>query len=287
MTNHYRTLGVDAGAEAVVIRSAYLALIRRYHPDRGGEDADPARAQAITAAWEVLRDPERRAAYDRGRTARLQPGGAVAAGLSGLPLGPKVRGGTFGRNLVVLLAAGTIGLGWWASTQPVAAPPAAPVVAARKPAAPLAAPAISPPVDEEVLAKAEAELAAMSPPPPVPDEAEEIPVVLPPLPAAKPLPVRMAERRPAAQPRFRPVAAPAAVSAPQQSTADPQDLAPLERHLQLLTDQSLRYGNAAEQARLFATREAFLKKLAACEDDGCRRTAYLRRNQEVAEIMRD
>ena len=50
MINHHRTLGVDPQADPVVIRSAYLALIRRYHPDKGGDEADAVRTQAVTAA---------------------------------------------------------------------------------------------------------------------------------------------------------------------------------------------------------------------------------------------
>jgi curved DNA-binding protein CbpA len=75
--DHYRTLQVTRNADAEVIERAYKALALKYHPDRGS--ADPARAgdlnarmQAINAAYAVLRDPERRRAYDR----TLAPEGA-------------------------------------------------------------------------------------------------------------------------------------------------------------------------------------------------------------------
>ena len=60
---HYDVLGVreDAGAEE--IRAAYLDLARRLHPDHAG-GSDEA-MQAVNAAWQVLRDPVRRQAYDR------------------------------------------------------------------------------------------------------------------------------------------------------------------------------------------------------------------------------
>ena len=45
------------------IRAAYRDLARRYHPDAQGGDG-PTMA-AVNAAWEVLSDPDRRAAYDR------------------------------------------------------------------------------------------------------------------------------------------------------------------------------------------------------------------------------
>ncbi|WP_236783043.1 J domain-containing protein [Arthrobacter sp. QXT-31] len=44
---------------------AYRALMRRHHPDVGGADAVPAELQLIMDAFSVLRDPQRRRAYDR------------------------------------------------------------------------------------------------------------------------------------------------------------------------------------------------------------------------------
>ena len=303
MINHYRTLGVDPQAETVVIRSAYLALIRRYHPDRGGDEADAARAQAVTAAWEVLRDPERRAAYDETRQARFEPdsaGGALAIRPS------RARGGAAARNLFLLLAAATIGLGWWALQQPPsvlsgagATAPRAAMAPARPSEAAQSVPAIRPPEDEQAARRQ----IAQNEQPRLPDAGREpevdVPVVLPPLPAAEParLPSRAAEtdaRRPPSAGRPQPVTMPARAKAEERvpvTTATPApariDLAPLERHLQLLTDQSLRYGTEAKRSRLFATREGFLKRLRDCGDDACRREAYLRRNAEVAEIMRN
>lgn len=288
VSNHYRTLGVNPDAEDVVIRSAYLALIRRYHPDSGGAEADAARAQSITAAWEVLRDPERRAAYDEGRRARFHPelGAVMVAG------GPKVRGGAAARNLFLLLAAGTIGLGWWALQGPLGsgAGPQPRVLAAGS-AAPVAeAGSTSPLIVEEVET-----VVADLPPSPPRIESNAGAVVLPAVPAdSPPLPARVGaspvpERRVAAADLPVRAAAPArqpASIAATETKAAAIDLAPLERHLQLLTDQSYQFADAPRRSRLFATREAFLQRLNSCVDDGCRRDAYLRRNLEVAEIMR-
>lgn len=70
MADHYRTLNVAADAEAEVVRAAYLALMRKHHPDRVGDDrAAQARAQEISAAFAILGDPDRRARYDRDRGA--------------------------------------------------------------------------------------------------------------------------------------------------------------------------------------------------------------------------
>jgi hypothetical protein len=67
---HYDELGVAPTASAAEIRSSYLRLARRFHPDglsdvpaaeRAGASARMAR---INAAWSVLSDGRRRAAYD-------------------------------------------------------------------------------------------------------------------------------------------------------------------------------------------------------------------------------
>ncbi len=61
-SNLYRTLQVDPAAEEIVIRAAYRALMKRYHPDRGG---DAAYARMLNAAYATLADPVARQAYDR------------------------------------------------------------------------------------------------------------------------------------------------------------------------------------------------------------------------------
>jgi DnaJ-class molecular chaperone len=67
LKTHYETLGVTAKAEDVAIEGAYKALIKRYHPDKRGPDvgADDGQAQAINEAYRILRDPQKRAQYDR------------------------------------------------------------------------------------------------------------------------------------------------------------------------------------------------------------------------------
>lgn len=64
----YDVLGVSQTASATEIRTAYRELATRYHPDRhdGNTLADLAteKLASINAAYEVLSDPQRRAAYD-------------------------------------------------------------------------------------------------------------------------------------------------------------------------------------------------------------------------------
>jgi curved DNA-binding protein CbpA len=61
---HYEILNVAPGAELVVIDAAYRALMKKYHPDQGGGAADGPSAADINRAYAVLRDAQRRAAYD-------------------------------------------------------------------------------------------------------------------------------------------------------------------------------------------------------------------------------
>lgn len=62
--DHYATLGVAWHADRARIRTAYLELMRRYHPDQNPSPSAAAQAQAITAAYAVLSDPSRRSSYD-------------------------------------------------------------------------------------------------------------------------------------------------------------------------------------------------------------------------------
>jgi hypothetical protein len=58
---YYEVLGVGESASSVEIRSAYRAAARSLHPDAGGSEVA---MQELNVAWNALRDPARRAAYD-------------------------------------------------------------------------------------------------------------------------------------------------------------------------------------------------------------------------------
>ena len=60
-TNLYQTLQVDPRAEHAVIQAAYRALMKRYHPDRGGSASH---AQRLNAAYATLSNAAKRRAYD-------------------------------------------------------------------------------------------------------------------------------------------------------------------------------------------------------------------------------
>jgi molecular chaperone DnaJ len=82
-TDYYKVLGVSRSASDEEIKKAYRKLARQYHPDRNqGDKASEERFKEISQANDVLGDPEKRKAYDRG-PATFSPGGAGAGGSFG------------------------------------------------------------------------------------------------------------------------------------------------------------------------------------------------------------
>jgi molecular chaperone DnaJ len=78
MADFYAVLGVARTASDDDIKKAYRKLAMTYHPDRnnGSKDAEE-RFKEITEAYDVLRDPQKRAAYDRYGEAGLRGGGGA------------------------------------------------------------------------------------------------------------------------------------------------------------------------------------------------------------------
>jgi molecular chaperone DnaJ len=79
----YAILGVDKKVSPEDLKKAYRKLARQYHPDRNpGDDAAEKRFKEISAAYDILGDPEKRKEYDnKGASAFF--GGEGAGGFSG------------------------------------------------------------------------------------------------------------------------------------------------------------------------------------------------------------
>lgn len=70
MTNHYETLGVALDAQPDEIKTAYRGLVKDNHPDRmqpglGLRGPAEETLKAVNLAFEVLKDPDQKTAYDR------------------------------------------------------------------------------------------------------------------------------------------------------------------------------------------------------------------------------
>ena len=63
--DYYRILGIEQNATQAQIKSAYRRLARRYHPDVSPFHDAEERFKAISAAYDTLKDANRRVAYDR------------------------------------------------------------------------------------------------------------------------------------------------------------------------------------------------------------------------------
>ena len=75
-TDYYELLQVERGADDKAIKSAYRRLAMECHPDRnGGCPEAEARFKAISEAYDCLKDPQKRAAYDRFGHAAFRQGG--------------------------------------------------------------------------------------------------------------------------------------------------------------------------------------------------------------------
>src|SRR5919109_676269 len=97
--DYYKTLGVGKNASDEEIKKAYRKLARQYHPDRNpGDKKVEERFKEISQAHDVLSDPDKRKAYDRGS-------GPFGFGMPG-GFDPSTFGGGFGDILSNLFGGG-------------------------------------------------------------------------------------------------------------------------------------------------------------------------------------
>jgi molecular chaperone DnaJ len=82
--DYYELLEVERTADDATIKTSYRKLAMRFHPDKnpGCKDSE-ARFKSISQAYDCLKDPQKRAAYDRLGHEAFQNGGGGAAGQGG------------------------------------------------------------------------------------------------------------------------------------------------------------------------------------------------------------
>jgi molecular chaperone DnaJ len=76
---YYETLEVERDADDSVLKSSFRKLAMKFHPDRNpGDDTSEVKFKEINEAYEVLKDKDKRAAYDRYGHAAFEQGGGGA-----------------------------------------------------------------------------------------------------------------------------------------------------------------------------------------------------------------
>src|SRR5580765_906900 len=83
----YETLGVAKGVDEKGLKAAFRKLAMQFHPDRNpGDTSCEHKFKEINEAYETLKDPQKRAAYDRFGHAAFENGG-MNGGASGFAAG--------------------------------------------------------------------------------------------------------------------------------------------------------------------------------------------------------
>ena len=279
LADHYATLGLPPYAEHSAVRAAYLALMQRYHPDRNPSAEAAERARELTAAYEVLGDPDGRADYDLAR-AQAHPRAAMAR-----------RNGSGARRAFLTLAPlAAIALVMLLFFVPrTVSEPDTRTAAASQPSAPRerTAPAVlrRAPMQSKVADSNKPAPVRIAPPPASveigrPAVSAEVKRSPPPSVPAPPAPSRTEPQRRVVQRTSVSNGCEAGGPACKDSA-----LAGLDRHLGILFRQSVQRADAAKQGSLYRDHYRFIARLNGCSTDACKQREYLDRMKEVSNTM--
>jgi hypothetical protein len=281
-TDCYAILGVSPKAEDVVIGAAYRALMRHYHPDTNPDPEAQAKAQAITAAYAILRDPAKRADYDAQRAAD----DLWSEDDDEAPRKPPPAMRTVGIALAALALA-LVAMVWTlAERQP--APPADHTPMMKQDEAgsqPMPAePVVQLEPESERLARLreEAEILTQGQAPPAEEIVAAEPVIAP---KASP---GVAVRAPPSRRKAMPAPVPPRQVASKPKAAPPKKderLATVETMAAGYFTQSMANASDAKKELLVGARDRSAAKRKACRSDSCIADAYVRQIRETSAIM--
>jgi len=297
----YAILGVTPAAEDVVIRAAYRALMRHYHPDTNPDPEAQEKAREITVAYSVLRDPAKRAQHD----ARLAAGDH--AWFADEPDGPPppppaMRGVGIGAAVLALALVGVV-WAWPQTDAPVqhrTAPASKPTV--HEPAATPVQPVVQLEPESERLAnlRRDSEILATPPAGPPPVAIPDVPQPDPPKPvrvaSAEPIHALPAPRRARPTPITLPppvkAASDTSKAAPLQTRAGcpsggckSDKIATLERMSAGFFSQSMVHADRAKKDLLVSARDRFAAERKACRSESCVSDSYVRQIRETSAIV--
>ena len=81
--DYYEVLGLSKGASDEEIKRAYRKMAKKYHPDINKEPGAEEKFKEVNEAYEVLSDPQKKAAYDQFGHAGMEGGGFGGFGQGG------------------------------------------------------------------------------------------------------------------------------------------------------------------------------------------------------------
>lgn len=285
--DYYAVLGLSPTAEDAVIRAAYLALMRSYHPDRNASPEAAARARAITEAYETIGDPARRAEYNDRRKSQLFEFLEYDEGADPAPRQWRkapVVGMVAASALAIVLAVMALPLTQSGRTDPAPGRTTQPPV--EKPVATEEVAATSPTTEEKRPSERVASVEASRPPAPPAAPAIEIALAR----RSEPAPDIAGKAVPAKADAPTKPKRTAAVSpkpgSPNPAQVDEQArIATLEGMSTSFYNQSVQHADAARRSQLQQARASFVNTRSACRSDKCVGDAHASYVHDISRIM--